>query len=360
MFTGLAKLAHRRPKRVVALALVVAIAAGALGGSVADRLAPYGAEDPATESVHANDLIARGGIQPGVDLVVLARNDRGIERLAAELRREPGVGRVVSSRQGGRDLISKDGRSAYLAVSFRSSADDGDTAEALSKRYESRPGVTLGGAALAEHQVNEQVSKDLSRAELLAFPVLFVLSLLFFRSLVAALLPLMVGGLSIVLTFLGLRIGSEVGDISVFALNLVTGLGLGLDRLQPLHCLALPRGAGALGARLRGAAAHARHRRADGAVQLADCGRGTGVAARVPAAVPLLDGAGRHDGRADCRGRRADRAARRARAARDAGELAGAAPPSRRGRPRCPERGKRLLVPPLACRHAPARAHRDS
>ena len=228
MFAALADLAHRRPRRVIALVVAVALVAGALGGSVADRLGPYGAEDPATESVRADDLIARGGVQAGVDLVALVPRDARVERLAAELRREPGVGRVVTYRQGGRDLVSKDGRSTYLAVTFRRGVDDGDTAERLAGRYQGRPGVTLGGGALAEFQVNEQVSKDLSRAEMLAFPLLFVLSFLFFRSLVAALLPLMVGGLSIVLTFLGLRLASEVGEISVFALNLVTGLGLGL------------------------------------------------------------------------------------------------------------------------------------
>ena len=63
---------------------------------------------------------------------------------------------------------------------------------------------------------------------MLAFPLLFLLSLLFFRSLVAALLPLLVGALAIVGTFLILRLASEVGSISIFALNLTTGLGLGL------------------------------------------------------------------------------------------------------------------------------------
>src|SRR5690606_37389624 len=56
----------------------------------------------------------------------------------------------------------------------------------------------------------------------------FLLSLLFFRSLVAAILPLMVGAIAIVGTFLALRMATEFGDVSVFALNLTTGLGLGL------------------------------------------------------------------------------------------------------------------------------------
>ena len=65
-------------------------------------------------------------------------------------------------------------------------------------------------------------------AELLAFPLLFLLSLLFFRSGVAALLPLLIGGLAIVGTFLLLRIANEFVSVSIFALNLTTGLGLGL------------------------------------------------------------------------------------------------------------------------------------
>jgi uncharacterized membrane protein YdfJ with MMPL/SSD domain len=237
MFTALANLAHRRPKRIVVLAFLVALAAGALGGSVADRMGPYEADDPATEAVRANDLIKRGGVNPGTDVVALLRTEQGVrsaagqaavERLASELRRDPAVGRVVTYRQGGPDMVSKDGRSTYLTASFKTSVDASDSADRLSAELGGIPGVTLGGGEVAERQVNEQVSEDLARAEMLAFPLLFLLSFVFFRSLVAALLPVLVGGVAIVLTFLGLRIATEFGEISVFALNLVTGLGLGL------------------------------------------------------------------------------------------------------------------------------------
>ena len=86
----------------------------------------------------------------------------------------------------------------------------------------------MGGIALAQQQVNKQVERDLRMAEMLAFPILFLLSLLFFRSAVAALLPLMIGGLAIVGTFLLLRVANEFVSVSIFALNLTTGLGLGL------------------------------------------------------------------------------------------------------------------------------------
>jgi RND superfamily putative drug exporter len=81
---------------------------------------------------------------------------------------------------------------------------------------------------VVELEVNEQVERDLRTAELYAFPLLFLLSLLFFRSLVAALLPLLIGALAIVGTFLMLSVASELTTVSIFALNLVTGLGLGL------------------------------------------------------------------------------------------------------------------------------------
>ena len=88
--------------------------------------------------------------------------------------------------------------------------------------------MTVGGYAVAVPQVSDQVSEDLARAETLAFPLLFLLSLLVFRGAVAALLPLFVGLLTIMGTFLGLRIVNEGVLLSIFALNLTIGLGLGL------------------------------------------------------------------------------------------------------------------------------------
>ena len=88
--------------------------------------------------------------------------------------------------------------------------------------------MQVGGAGPAFQEVNENVESDLVTAELIAFPLLFVVSLIVFRSAVAALLPLLVGGLTIVTSLLILRGVNEVVDISIFALNLITGLGLGL------------------------------------------------------------------------------------------------------------------------------------
>jgi RND superfamily putative drug exporter len=92
-----------------------------------------------------------------------------------------------------------------------------------------REGVTVGGLALAAPEIGDQVQEDLAKAELIAFPLLFLLSLWVFRGVVAALMPLLVGVLTILGTFLGLRIANEVTGLSIFALNISTALGLGLS-----------------------------------------------------------------------------------------------------------------------------------
>jgi uncharacterized membrane protein YdfJ with MMPL/SSD domain len=238
MFERLALLAVRRGVWVVVAAMVVAVAAGAFGAGVADRLDPYGADDPATESVKAADRLERAGYRETGVVVLVGDVDvdsaAGRERIAAlteRLRADGDVAGVASFyTTSSRDFISRDGSSTYLAVQLSPTEDDKiqDAGERISATLEHEPGVTVGGGAVAQQQANEQVERDLRTAELYAFPILFLLSLLFFRSLVAATLPLLVGGLTIVGAMLMLSAASELGSISVFALNLVVGLGLGL------------------------------------------------------------------------------------------------------------------------------------
>jgi RND superfamily putative drug exporter len=125
-------------------------------------------------------------------------------------------------------LISRDGRATYIAAFLRSDADEGAASVRISKTLENVPGVVVGGYAVAVPQISDQVSQDLKKAETLAFPLLFLLSLLIFRGAIAALLPLFVGLLTVMGTFLGLRIANEGVLLSIFALNLTIGLGLGL------------------------------------------------------------------------------------------------------------------------------------
>jgi RND superfamily putative drug exporter len=232
--TALARFTGRCPKRVVAMAVALAVVAGAFGANVASRLGPYAADDPASESIKASRALERAtGLTTTDSIVVLARTGAGartqVERLAGDLRRDPAIGAVADYYSThDRAMLSRDGRATYLVGRFKASANQDKAVDRLNAQLGSRPGVTVGGGAAASRAVNKVVQSDLARAELMAFPILFLLSFWFFRSAVAALLPLLVGGLAIVFTFLGLRIASEQLSLSVFALNLVTGLGLGL------------------------------------------------------------------------------------------------------------------------------------
>jgi uncharacterized membrane protein YdfJ with MMPL/SSD domain len=238
MFDALARLANGNARRVGLAAILFFVLAGALGGSVADRLDPYGADDPATESVKARDALLDAGFHgPGAivlikDAPVAAPATKArVGSIARELRRNPEVATVTGYYQtGSRAFVSKDGSGTYLAVGLKPTEDKEwqEAGDSVVDQLSDRPGVVVGGGAVAQEQVNKQVEEDLQLAEMLAFPLLFLLSFVFFRSLVAALLPVMTGLLAIIGTFVVLRLLSELGSISIFALNLTTGLGLGL------------------------------------------------------------------------------------------------------------------------------------
>ena len=238
MLDRLANLTGTYPKRVIAVAVILFALAGFFGSGVADRLDPYSADDPDTESVIAQERLEDAGYRE-TSAVVLIEGVNPETATGAERVEE--VATATADVEGVRDVtgfldtddpafVSRAGDTTYLAVTFEATDDDEvqETGEVLVAALEDTDGVSVGGNAVAQQQVNEKVESDLQRAELLAFPILFLLSLLFFRSLVAAALPLLIGALAIVSTLLLLTVASELTSISIFALNLVTGLGLGL------------------------------------------------------------------------------------------------------------------------------------
>ena len=235
----LARLIERRRRLVLAFTVVFVLFAGAFGGQVVSLLdSDDDFEDHGSESVLARDAIERAtGQSAAPDFVALVRlgsevgtpeADEKIARVAQTLRDDPGVAEVAAVRDGEpAELISRDRRSTYLLATFRAGEGEG-TAEHLKEVVEREPGVTAGGGLLAFTQVGEQIEEDLARAEMLAFPLLFLLSLVVFRSVVAALLPVAVGATTILTTFALLRLVNEIEPMSVFAINLITGAGLGL------------------------------------------------------------------------------------------------------------------------------------
>ena len=164
--------------------------------------------------------------------------------MAALLAAQPGFQRELDySATHLPALVSRDGRYTLVLAAF---ADQDRSAAAVAHvRPElAGSGVRFGGNDVAFHEINERTTSDLKRAETLAFPILLLLSFWVFRGLIAAALPLLVGGFAIVITFLLLRLIDQVPR----AVDLRrqprhrhrAGAG---HRLQPVRALALPRGA---------------------------------------------------------------------------------------------------------------------
>jgi len=248
----LTRLAHRiadRPRRYLAGAVVFFVAAVLFGTPVTGLLSAGNADDfvdPNAESrltsAQLEDALGRT-LSPAV--IVLVRTQGPVTRKAGRatvrtvverLRADRAVAQLTSVLGNGRRaagerrsaLVSRDERATYVATYLRSDADGSAAGERITERLADLPGVVVGGYAVAVPEVSDQVSEDLAKAELLAFPLLFGLSLIIFRGAVAALLPLFVGLLTIMGTFLGLRLVNEGVLLSIFALNLTIGLGLGL------------------------------------------------------------------------------------------------------------------------------------
>ncbi len=242
MLDAVARFVHCRARWVLVAAFVFIAVAGAVGGPVAGILTDDDDfADAASEAVLAQERItAATGASASPDIIALVRlgapaDTRAAQaklgRVVAVLRADPAVADVGAYRpgRGPRELVSRDGRSTYAVARFKAGQASGDAALRIQERLSAEPGVTVGGAELGGEQVGTQVSEDLARAETLAFPILFLLSLWVFRGVVAALLPLAVGMATILTTFLLVRlVNAEVTGLSVFALNLIIGLGLGL------------------------------------------------------------------------------------------------------------------------------------
>src|SRR3954464_5970423 len=226
--------AYRR-RRLLAIGAVIVAVVAALGGStVYDNVKPFGFQDPNSDSARAYDELRDAtGLRPIPEVELLVKGGNGRTATAAavaanELRAVPGVGRVVTP-DADPSLISTDGRQALVLGFLSSDVDDiSQVGTDVRERFTGDPHVLVGGAAVTVDELTKTTQDDLQRIELFALPLLLLLSFLIFRGLVAALLPVVVGLLSILTTLLLLNALTTVVDIDTFAINIVTGLGLGL------------------------------------------------------------------------------------------------------------------------------------
>jgi uncharacterized membrane protein YdfJ with MMPL/SSD domain len=226
MLERLGSLSAARPRRTLVIVFAFVILAGVVGGPVAGQLESGGGFTTASsESSLADDQLERATGQDAAPGILLVVDGPGLDQRAQaagdELAALPGVAETAPA------VVAQDGRSAVVTGSIDVRADEEEVAEAALAAFDGSPHVTVGGSAVSDLQVGETVSEDLGRAEMLAFPLLLLLSILFFRGR-AAVLPLVVGVTTVLGTFFVLMGVNQVYGLNVYALNLVMGLGLGL------------------------------------------------------------------------------------------------------------------------------------
>ena len=243
MLTRLGRFALRRRWAILAATLAAVALAGAFGGGAIGHLKSGGFDDPAAESVKAAATLrdSFGTGDPNLVLLVTARHgdvdDPVVARRGADLTRrlaaEPDLTQVASYWSvDAPSLRSEDGRQALVLgrVTGDEAALD-ERARQLTAAYTADGPdvrVQVGGQIQVFREVGEQVERDLVRAEGIAVPVTLLLLVVVFSSAVAGMLPLAVGGFAIVGTLLLLRLLGDLTDVSIYALNLTTALGLGL------------------------------------------------------------------------------------------------------------------------------------
>ena len=233
MLRSLANTVSAHPRRTLLLTLAFVVVAGAIGGplagslkssggfappnsdsQVATRHAPARQRNRAGPRDRAAGEHARAGPPP----------PRGADRGA---QRPPGGGAGRGAHGGARRRRPRRPPRADHRHAGGHAPTTRASAKAAVAAFAHDRDVTVGGPAVADEQISSTVTADLGFAELLAFPLLIVLSILFFRGR-AALMPLAVGVTTVLGTFLVLTGVNHVYGLSIFALNLVIGMGLGL------------------------------------------------------------------------------------------------------------------------------------
>ncbi|CAM3950519.1 MMPL family transporter [Smaragdicoccus niigatensis] len=245
MLDRLASAIARFPLAILFAGLLVAAGAGTYGASAPQYLKGGGyLTDDAESSVAAAML--GGKYQFGLpNFYVLLTSDQSIDsqrvravaaEVSAQIEQTPGLTGFVSAWSSpgpiAAQLRSSDSRSALLAVQVLGTDNDAPRlANDLQSRLTgTRDGVTItcGGYALIGQQIDQQARKDLILAEAIAIPITALVLIWIFGSLVAALLPLLIGVFSATISLASLRALTNVADVSVFAMNMVTALSLAL------------------------------------------------------------------------------------------------------------------------------------
>jgi RND superfamily putative drug exporter len=246
VFEKLGHLVVRRRKAMVVLFVVGILTAGGAGSMVFNRLDSGGYSNPNSDSyqvynyLNKNLKISDPNIVVVVDSGNLPITDPTIfakaQKLEAEMAKAPGVIKVVSywNTGGEKTLAATDGKAAYILVYGEGEAFTPQSQE-MGQYFQDnfdgkRDGLTLysGGVGVVGNAINEKIAKDLTIAEAISIPLTFILLVFVFGAMAASAMPLIVGVSAILGAFFILYLISLFTSVSVYALNLTTGMGLGL------------------------------------------------------------------------------------------------------------------------------------
>ncbi|BBZ12608.1 MMPL family transporter [Mycobacterium branderi] len=245
MLQRTARLALAAPGKILAVAALVLVAAGVFGVPVANSLAAGGFQDPASESSRAIQLLTDKFGQSDQTMLVVVTTPAGAasERarragtdIVEQLKQSPLVFNVTSPwtspPAAAEGLVSTDGKSGLIVANLKGGENNAQKyAKTLSEQVvHDRDGVSVraGGVAMVYAQINEQNERDLLLMESIAIPLSFLVLVWVFGGLLAAALPMALGALAIVGSMSVLRLITFSTDVSIFALNLSTAMGLAL------------------------------------------------------------------------------------------------------------------------------------
>lgn len=245
MFESIGHLVAKGRKRVLALFLLALVVAGGLGSQAFTRFDSGGYNDPGSDSAKVTQYLEKtfNVKDPSLVFAVQAKGKSiddpevaaSAKELEARLSAEKNTEKVISYWSSGNApyLKSKDGSSGLIFVYFNTSdftkSDElgGVYQEKYDGKFQNLDVYTSGDAVFA-NAINGRIQKDLAKAESISIPLTFLLLLLVFGAMVASAMPLIIGVTAIIGTFFVMYLFTLFTDVSIFVLNLTTGLGLGL------------------------------------------------------------------------------------------------------------------------------------
>jgi len=237
----LARLATRHARLVLAAWVFVAAIAGWYAAGSLHALNQGVTPNPKSESTKQADLLQRTFPDQHFSLLVLLSSERltvddpmynsAASDVTDALRADPSVGMAYSYFEtGASQLVSRDRHQTFLPVVMRGEEPDQERAfDRLRQALRSEVlRVRLGGVVAVTKEIGGTLKEDIAASERLSFAVLAVLLVFIFRSIVGALIPLIIGAVSIAVALALARVVANFSDVTVYAANIITFLGLGL------------------------------------------------------------------------------------------------------------------------------------